>query len=371
MLKRMTRIIQNREKISAYAYMGFVLLMSAAKAVGLDRTDPIYRYIGVIALLFGAVAICFTKYEKKEMIVLFLLGVYMAFTYYLSHQMPPVLLWFALAGAKHADGKKIMNSMYYIWLVGFTALVTLASLGLIPNNRVYDPDHLRYRYDMGYNTRNMTQIAVFLVITLWGYTRKHKKAWMYLLFAVVDYVIYVFTDSRLGFYAALLSLATWFITDIFEKKGWLKLENTLLNLLAFIPCIFSIAIMVFGKMEKPFWQIVNQVITNRVRVIEDALMWYHIRPFAKDMSGYWWIVDNAYAHLIIQYGFIYFILFMGIYVWFFFKNDERLVREKCVAILMLTCGFVEQFMQNCILNYSLLLCFFVLWKTIKGKEERR
>lgn len=366
----MTRIIQNREKISAYAYMGFVLLMSAAKAVGLDRTDPIYRYIGVIALLFGAVAICFTKYEKKEMLVLFLLGVYMAITCYLSHQTSPALLWFALAGAKHVDGKQIMRQLYYLWLLGFGAVVVLAGIGIIPSHYAFDRDHQTYRGDLGYNTRNMAQLVVFLVITLWGYTRKQKRVWTYLFFGAVNYAVYVVTDSRLGFYAGFISLAIWLLTDVFEKKGWLQLENKLLCIFSFIPCIFSIIIMIFGKTGNPFWDFVDKLLTHRVMILEDACFKYQVKPWGQDISGFWWIVDNAYANLLLQYGFIYFGLFMALYVWLYFKHDESFVKEKCVASLMLLCGMVEQFIQNCFMNYSLLIIIFLIWQTIRYTKNK-
>lgn len=368
-VQSLKKLFRYNEEISNYAYIGFVFIMSAAKALGLDKTNGVYHILGIIALVLGSIAVFFAGYEKNELLILFILGVYMGITFYLSHQPTPVIMWFAFAGAKRADGNQIKKALFYIWFSGFLITIILASVGAIPVNSYYHAAHGRYRYGLGYHNGNMVQIVVFLVITIWGYYYENKKIWMYLILSLINIVVYLFSDSRTGFYAAWLSLASWIVLAVAETKKWTKIWNRVMKFAGLLPCAISIWSFYYADRSKQVWAKLDKLFTTRIFLIEDVRSRYTPSLLAQDMTEYWWLMDNVYIHMFLQYGMIYLMLFMALYVWLFWKTSELFLREKTVAVLILICGVVEQFVQNCFMNYSLLFIFFMIWNRWKDKEK--
>lgn len=362
----MVSIGLNKLKLSENAFLAYIIIMSFAKAVGLDAHNKFYYYVAGVGFVAVLVSIIASSYSLKELLALLLFGAFIALIFYNTRKLSPILLYFTFLGAKNVSGEKLAKPLLYSWIIGYLTNVILTVVGIIPMHVRFDPDHNTMRYGMGYPTDNQFAIVLVIISILWGYYIQSKRAWMYLLIVAIALGVYALSDCRFGLIMIFLSLGVWIVVDYCgENKKLTKAFDFTLKLLFLIPLIISMLTVLFVDMEKDFWIKMNHLFTNRVMWIENAYTMYKPVPFGQSIKGLGWNIDNAYAHILIQFGYIYFILFIALYIWLFFRYDESYVREKALAFLFLVAGVIEQFMQNCVMNVSLLVIAVMLWNQIK------
>ena len=365
---------EKRRNLSSYSFLIYVGLMSFSKAIGLDRTNQSYLVLGAVAGVFALLSILLNDYSFREYILMLLSGVFTVVVFYTTHQFAPVCLYLLLWAAKRANENKTAEMMFCVWLSGFILVVGLALAGVIPNNIRYDDIHGTMRYAMGYKKDNAFQMTLFIVVSLWGYVVKKKKVWMYVILLLVDYLAFKMSDSRAGFCFTLLAIIAWAVMDFISNRPRAKrVLNKTLNSIWFVPMVLSLLAILWRNSTSDTWRVINRVLNNRLFGIQ--IYYNDLTPKlfgqiveTKIINGYVMVFDNAYAYMLLQYGVVYMFLFIALYAWFFVKHNETHLEVKVVALLMLSYGLVEQFIQNCFMNYSLVLICILLWKE-KNKKD--
>lgn len=362
----------NLQNISKYTYIAFLVIMTGLKAfIGFDSTDNAYYVLGGVAVFFALLSAITTQFTWREMLILGIVGGLIGIVFYRTHSLTPVLLLAAIPGAKNVNREKTITLLGYVWLVGFILTVSLAVLGLIPMHERFDWNHETMRYGMGYKTDNLFHLVLFYIVTLWGYLKKNKKWWMYLILAGINNIVYFLTDCRIGLLITYVSLLAWALYPYLQKKTLrMKVANLLVGIAAIFPVLLSMMPAVFRNSTNPIWDRIDRLFTHRVRQINVFYSLYPITAFGTPAAESTYFMDNAYAYMLLKYGVIYFLFFCGLYVWLFCKKDATYLKEKIIALLMLICGIVEQSLQNCFMNFSLLIIFFLLWDEVKKYQKR-
>ena len=365
-------IKRSMQNISRYTYLTFLVIMTGLKAfIGFDSMDTIYLVLGGIAVFFAFLSAVTTRYTGREMLVLGVIGILIGIVFYRTHSLTPLLLLAAIPGAKNVDKEKTMTLLGYVWLVGFVLTVSLAALGLIPMHERFDWNHETMRYGMGYKTDNLFHLVLFYIVTLWGYLKKNKKWWMYLLLAGINNIVYFLTDCRIGLLITYMSLLAWALYPYLQKKTLrMKIVNLLVGIAAIFPVLLSMMPAVFRNSTNPIWDRLDHLFTHRVIQIRECYSQYPLSLFGTPAAQSTFFMDNAYAYMLLKYGVVFFAFFCGLYVWLFCKKDETYLKEKLIALLMLICGIVEQSLQNCFMNFSLLIIIFLLWDEAKNYQEK-
>jgi hypothetical protein len=348
--------------------------MSSAKAFGLDRSDKVFLAVTITGMLFAVTSIVTNEYSMREVIFFGLLACFLVVLFYTNRQLSPILLFLVLGGAKYKNKDTIFKALWYSWLIGFASNILLSVLGIIPTYSRYDTDHGGImRYALGYKSDNMLHFVLFLVVTMWGYTCKKKKVWMFLVWAGINNIFFWLTNCRGGFLSTYLSLLVWFVLPFIERRKVLaEIYDRLMKVLAVIPLTLSILMLLFVDMSKDFWILMNSIFTSRVAVAERLVINYNPKLLGQNLDLVRWTVDNAYIHILYQYGIIYFVLFFSLYVWLFLQKSNDFMKEKTIALMIMYIGLIEQFVQNPFMNYTLIMIAVMMWKkdTIAKVIER-
>jgi|GEM_PF-2117518 len=370
----MNDIKYHKQKISQITYLLFLIIMSSAKAFGLDRSDKVFLAVTITGMLFAVTSIVTNEYSMREVIFFGLLACFLVVLFYTNRQLSPILLFLVLGGAKYKNKDTIFKALWYSWLIGFASNILLSVLGIIPTYSRYDTDHGGImRYALGYKSDNMLHFVLFLVVTMWGYTCKKKKVWMFLVWAGINNIFFWLTNCRGGFLSTYLSLLVWFVLPFIERRKVLaEIYDRLMKVLAVIPLTLSILMLLFVDMSKDFWILMNSIFTSRVAVAERLVINYNPKLLGQNLDLVRWTVDNAYIHILYQYGIIYFVLFFSLYVWLFLQKSNDFMKEKTIALMIMYIGLIEQFVQNPFMNYTLIMIAVMMWKkdTIAKVIER-
>ncbi len=369
MLKRIS--IQNRERIAEYCFELYIVIMSGSKALGLDRNDKAYIIMGLVAAMVSGVSILLHKYSVREYLIGGLLLGLCLYIMAITHQLAPMCLFLTLFSAKGMDEKRITKAMFVTWIIGFMLVVLMSIVGIIPNYSRVDMNHGGVvRYAMGYKKDNAFHLSFFIVTMLWVYCIEKKKAWMYLVFLFANGMAFFLSNCRAGFIFTIVGIMASLVLKLAVKNAKvLRFINCFMSATWYFPLIITLFTVGIRNQDWKINRVMNSMFNNRIWGIRAAFNTYKIGigPQTFDRSTYIGNLpglDNAYAYMLLQYGCAFLILYILLYGWIFWRNGEDIICEKMVAYIMLFYGLVEQFIQNCFMNFSLVIIGCLVWRSV-------
>ena len=356
--------------LQEYFFLTFLILLTVSKAWGLSSGNIEYKILSLIAVSQAMLAVLLGKYRYWDILKavgILLLGV---IGYMHSKQPTFLMLFFALASSKGVDISKCLKWTGIAWCITFGINTALAMLGVTECSWLVDPNgpgELVIRYGFGIGNQNIFHACFFIAITYYLYnTKKHNKPFIAVLL-ILNYFFYRLTHSTTGFLMSCVSVILFLLAEwICERKN--RRLTYLVSIVGSIGCAFPILIS-FGSAYFFDW---NGKISNFIYKISNGRnLWlrqymerYDITLLGQqfDARSGGVVLDNAYGTILYRHGAL--MLFVFIILYFFIIKDfacKRNLKGIILCLLFLTYGISEQFMQNCIMNFSMLYMSQVFW----------
>ncbi|MCL2717303.1 MAG: hypothetical protein FWE14_00770 [Lachnospiraceae bacterium] len=335
----------------------------------------IYR----VTFALFALKVCFTKYTKKEWLLLIIFSVFTFIMYRVTGQNVAFRAVFFVAAMRGIDIKTALKYTFWLTLSGFLLIIALSFMGIgreLKSVEVYrEVLETRYHFGIGHPNTFYCIVLTLLLLFLYCYQEKLKLSILTGLFAV-NIGLFLFTDSRTGFAVCTLTIMLAILFTILPK---LKRANWIyyVGIAIFLVCIgFSIwaASNATTRTDteyywKPGSQIlkIDKILTGRINEIH----WE--RPSASGRIEEWTlfasnadysrVFDMGWVRMFYWFGIIPGIVFIALYL--VLINECR--REKdYIALLLITIVAIytvvePQFISLYLGRNFLLFIFGVYW----------
>lgn len=354
-----------REKLRkpgiAAFYAAFILILFV-DYVGATSASVIYsgRMFQLAAiLLMGKVLI--TKYSKKEWIILALLLITGALSFYHVHKYFAWLLFLLIFASKDIPLKKTIS--VYLIFVGACIVITAcaACFGICGDIAVTENFRglgMETRYCFGFSHPNTCHIIYlqFILVLLWYFWEKVK--WFHILaVALANGILFLFTDSRTN-----VILGTGILGIMLVGKLWTKLQKAVwVYGLGIIALVSSLTLSFWTAIQDPnnksaLLNFIDKIWTGRiywgsywanfyVEYTEDnrpiAIPRERIPLFShRDRQI---LIDMGFIKLFYNYGIILFAIVIVLVVIKLYRNARK---RDFAELLLIIVGIVWMFGES-------------------------
>lgn len=267
--------------------------------------------LGTFAIfIWGTVfsIIILNTYTIKELFISLLLIACGVLIFKNSNSLIPFYSVAFLIANKKVNLNRVLNGYFFGVLIGLIIVFLKCGVTVFPDGS----------YSFGLANPNMLSHFVVIEIAIWLYFRYKRYNWFeFLLLVIFSFLVGTLTKSRTGI-GILFSII--FVAYLCE--GNLYFREILRKRINFI-CLALVIISVLGVVlfqVVPFFSIINKALSNRFRLAQIYLGLYGVKPFGVDISdaidqlGYTVVLDAGYIRMIINYGIIYFLLYIFIFL---------------------------------------------------------
>ena len=293
-------------------------------------------------------------------------------------------LFILIIGSYDIEFKKIVKWTLISEIILFLIIVCACILKIIPNYVYSRKGSTIKRYSLGFKYSTSPSIFIFYFTMLYIYLRDKKiKKIEYIMLLIPNILIYYLTDSRTGFFCTVLLMLLSFIYNLKNEK----INNIFVFLSKYIFYFFavvSIILMVLYHFSTEKFIKLNDILSGRLQLTENAINEYGIKPFGNKIE---WVglcdvnvsnkgknisefnmIDNSYLNLLIVYGVIPFILVLFLYS--NIANYIKKTKNEYLSIFLLVIAinaFIDPILIRLMNNvFMLLFCY-----TFISKKQRR
>ncbi len=241
------------------------------------------------------------------------------------------------------------------------------------------------RHSFGWTSASQFMIIIFQIIALYLYLRRKKlNIYDFIVSFILLMICYYFTLSRMSLLCSLLLLLLFIlirytkISKLFDKLK--VLVYIVPFILAFIFISITIAFPKYG-LDK-----IDVILTGRLFYGKEAIKEYSIKPFGSEIKYYgqradgeleehpYNYIDSSYVKVLINYGYLYFILTMILIVFlnhYAFKNKNYYLLAIIIVIEMYVT--IDSFLVCIELNPWLLYLLSYIYpiEIISGKRKKK
>lgn len=374
-LKKEIENVSKNENI--YAYL-FVMLMAGAKAFGLHSGQKSYLVISGIAAIAWIAAGMLELIRKNltitEIGILGIWGILTGITFLYTGKYAMILPFMVAAVSKRVDFKRLVYVVGYEWIGVLLFKVSLVGLGI---QKTSSWNEGRFwgatakRYEMGFGAPNDFHAALFIAMAYYLLLTKKvtlKKTFFMLLINIAAFLL---SYSTTGFIlCTFVVVGMYVVKNIGEDKGKPLLKYTCV-LIGVLPMAVSVYWTIFSKISVERIYTLNRMLSGRPEIMRDYYYNYPITLFGQQFDDRCtYILDNGYMFLLLQYGVIMFLLFTLGYVFFYIYFCKK--NQLCILFItsvFLIYGFIEQYIWNCFMNFSILFMVELFWICMKNRKR--
>lgn len=193
--------------------------------------NPLEGQLFRLTFLLFCIKIALTKYSRKEWLCILLFGGIMFVSYLVNERDETVRVVAFIAACKGMDIKKVMKVIFWVTLTGCAMLVVLSVTGVYgivsltsDFGRGVGEQLFEVRYVLGMGHPNALHCMIWMLVVLGGYSYANQlKGYHFLVFMVLDIVLYLLTKSRTGvvvwaFFVAL-TFVMWYSKKCRENRN--------------------------------------------------------------------------------------------------------------------------------------------------------
>lgn len=342
----------NREKWSELFYFAFFGLLFFAKGIGLYDGQKWFYIFLIPAILCWIAKMIVSKWEIKEIaVVFFFLGI-AGISSYLSKDKSALIVLMTIVGIKDIRLDRFWRFCLCVWTAAFWGAIVLSLLGLWPSVRLmHNKAGVGFvlRDSLGMTHPNVLFISymIFISLLFLVFRWKGKKAIVPLVFTCFGgafIFLYAFSYTGLMCLVAFIILLAYFSF----RSNITKFEKVLI--LAIMP--FSVAFslitpLVIGTEGKVF-AFFYKVFNTRFYMTYLYLNNYPLRVFGQEISqAGTWSADCSYLYGLLNYGVLLFALLLIILfvtILKLLKNGREI--ELAIVLSLCVAGIMEPFMFN-------------------------
>lgn len=360
----------------------FVLLGNAQFISNLTlNTQIVIRIVPIILFL---ISLFEKSISVREALNWFIIIIIALIIYYFSRDGMPLYLILVVFSFRHDELIGVMKIYLISNILIFIIAFILGKIGILATTTT-DTISGILKDTVGFRNPNTDGMIIFTIITtmLSIKSRIVKKNNIYkiLLFWVLQlFLIYLLVKSgaRGAEVGVILSYFIYWLNLVLNNKKLLGYISYIIIAVSLIFSYVSITSSVYTT-GSLFYKL-NGIFTGRIGLNYLFLNYYGVKVFGQSIhystisssTQVYWYLDNSFIKILINYGFLFFVLFISYYIFIIFlalKKKEYYLLIPLVSFFAY--GVVEQALMLYYVNLTALFLgvLYQAEKTSKEKEK--
>lgn len=337
--------------------LNFITLSSVSNIIMINT--KVHYALYLVAVIFMILKIVKSKYEKKYIVYMILIGLISIFTSIRTNDFMFVTNFIAMIAIVDVDIKKVVKTdliMKLIFLSFHTILYFYDYIfdysKIVPY--LFRSHSVTVRHALYFTHPNTAASIIIWLIIDWIYISKNKKN--AILIGTIFFALYsIFIYSRT---AIIIYIIFLILLYCIKKKKFTKimkfLENKLFLVMVGVNCL---TLLLGGFMKNPLIVKLDKLLSRRLYYTSRAIQLFGFHIFGKQLGNALitnnLIVDNFYTRSFITYGFI--VLVVIAFLYFCMEKKEKSNVDKAILIIFPLYLFNELFPINISRSISLLI----------------
>lgn len=374
-------------------YSFYLAVIIEVMLVILDKSEFSYPYEGWtfrITFLLCLIKVLFTKYNKKEYIIIALFLGLGFISYRVTGRNEILRIVMFLAACKDVDMFRCLKMVFWMTLAGCVGIMLLSVTGIygaMMLTQDYGRGGIETRYVLGMGHPNALQCMVWMISSLGMYLYHTKWKWFhYATVWVVNLLFFFLTDSKTSMAIVTVAAVLFLIADHLCTK-WGKQLFSAANITAVIG---SIILSVFAAKDAMclwdyFWGgplttkvkiylLLNKVLTGRIHSLIETRNHEGIMDtwslFSNPHNTYYF--DMGWVRLFYWYGIIpgtIVVVCLLLLLAYFYKKDkmaEMILFSTYSVYTIVEAHIVSVYIGR---NYLLFIAGMFMWKMLSKTRE--
>lgn len=335
-----------------------------------DTIVNLLRFSGFFFLTVQLI-ISVPKYNGKEIILLTLFFILSLIVGRECHQLLLLLFTFELiAGSKGIYFQDIIRVYAFVG-ISFCLITMIACLAGVVDNQIktsterglFTSGNDRYSFGYGWTT-NFANHVFYILLSYWLILSNKFNLKYVLLYIIVGFFIFIYTDCRLS---AICIVSILILTYIIKLKNWecnnMGLVYKVLPYSIPFFALLSYYVTESFNSSNAVWFTLNIILSARLSLGQDALKWAGIPIFGQEyemLSGdidkqFYNYIDNSYIQSLVIYGWLYTMVISFLYVIVCFRAKKiKNIHIICAVLIAGGSGMIAQHFIQIYMNPLLL-----------------
>ncbi|MFH0385489.1 hypothetical protein NQZ89_08515 [Streptococcus suis] len=278
------------------------------------------------------------KFDATFVIPLFFFFVFLIIGFQSGELLKFFAYFLLIYGTKGIPIRKILklHSIVFVFILLLTFLGE--KLGIIPTMYHFARSGTVIRYYLGFRFPTFGANIVFHLICIWTLVRGRATTTVELVaLFVLNYFYFIKTDTKSAYYFSLLVLVTVILIKLFKQENaQYKIQKYLEAYSIPVVSLLSIvATLAYSRLTSFLLQL-NSILTSRLSLGYRAITMLGIKPFGQfikwntmdslgRIEGEYFYVDASFLNLLLNYGYVLFILLAVAYFIIGFMNKNRTI----------------------------------------------
>ena len=364
--------IKNFLFLTAWTIFLFYILLLNESELGYILDNRLMKplVLGIVSFLSILKIIICDKYRTLQFIFIIILTIFISIVAYNSNNYNLIFFEFLIIASKGVDFKKIVQIDLIIRIICIIILCILCSENLINNYTAIINGNIKQAF--GWLHPNTFGAVASIAILEYIYLNWEKLNLTKVLFAfVMICIVYLVSASRTNVYLiSVIVIFSYFMKHFKRIRESNIIRKSCIYIYPIIAAI-SFFIVYLYKNNNNLGIILNEILTGRLYLANLFLDKYGLSLLGQPLNIITTrqalltgttasVLDMAYVRLIIQYGILYFILFIILNT----KIQKNLVRNNKYPELMLIMYFaIIGLAENTVLNLYMNISLFLIMQT--------
>ncbi len=367
-------------------YSFYLAVIIEVMLVILDKSEFSYPYEGWtfrITFLLCLIKVLFTKYNKKEYIIIALFLGLGFISYRVTGRNEILRIVMFLAACKDVDMFRCLKMVFWMTLAGCVGIMLLSVTGIygaMMLTQDYGRGGIETRYVLGMGHPNALQCMVWMISSLGMYLYHTKWKWFhYATVWVVNLLFFFLTDSKTSMAIITVAIILFMVEEFLRSKRGKRFFSSA-NIMAVIG---SVGLSVFAAKDaislfEYYWGapltpkvqiylLLDKVLTGRIRSLvgttykEGTISTWSL--FSSPRNTYYF--DMGWVRLFYWYGIIpgiIIIVCMLLLLGYFYKKDrldEIILFSTYSVYTIVEAHIISVYIGR---NYLLFIAGMFLWK---------
>lgn len=375
-------------------YSFYLAVIIEVMLVILDKSEFSYPYEGWtfrITFLLCLIKVLFTKYNKREYIIIALFLGLGFISYRVTGRNEILRIVMFLAACKDVDMFRCLKMVFWMTLAGCVGIMLLSVTGIygaMMLTQDYGRGGIETRYVLGMGHPNALQCMVWMISSLGMYLYHTKWKWFhYATVWVVNLLFFFLTDSKTSMAIITVAIILFMVAEFLRSKRGKSFFSSA-NIMAVIG---SVGLSVFAAKDaislfEYYWGapltpkvqiylLLDKVLTGRIRSLvgttykEGTISTWSL--FSSPRNTYYF--DMGWVRLFYWYGIIpgiIIIVCMLLLLGYFYKKDrldEIILFSTYSVYTIVEAHIISVYIGR---NYLLFIAGMFLWKMWKKTRKQ-
>ncbi|MCR4762770.1 MAG: hypothetical protein K5696_04500 [Lachnospiraceae bacterium] len=280
------------------------------------------------------------KYEPKTLLIICLITFFMALSVLLSGNRQIFAMWMFAVAAKEISFERVVRIAKALLILGFSIILPLYFLGILEDVVLYS--HGTFRHTLGFIHPNLLGMRVFQLVLCVIYTHRDQIRFRdYVLIISAVCFCWIFPNSKTPTVALMILFVMLLLYKRMEsgrKKRGVAFSSFMITG-AVSANMISIALSLVDISKNSVFLLLDKAAQNRfawghlvygifgVSVFGQRIRLASTEERIAGMSNDLFL-DNAYFHILLEYGIVTFIIFSTLYITgmsYFKQKGERMM----------------------------------------------